>query len=63
MTKSKKEDKMTLKQVPYIYYPLRFQKNTIDIKALIDSGSKVNAIIPAYALKLGLQVRNTNVGT
>ena len=54
---------MTLKQVPYIYYPLRFQKNTIDIKALIDSGSKVNAIIPAYALKLGLQVRNTNVGT
>ncbi len=36
-----------LQRVPYIWYPVRFQESQ-PIKALINSGSKVNAIIPAY---------------
>lgn len=40
-----------------INYLLYFQKNTIEIKALIDFKSKVNALMLVYALKLiGLQV-------
>ena len=52
----------SLDWVPYIYYPLRFQKDTVEVKALIDSGSEVNAITPAYASKLGLWVCQTDVG-
>lgn len=32
------------------------------MRALINSGSKVNAMTPGYALKLGLKTRPTNVG-
>lgn len=52
MTKTSKKDKVVLKRVLYIYYLLYFQKNTIEIKALLDFGNKVNAITPAYILKL-----------
>ena len=55
------EDKpLMLDQVPYIHYPIRFKKN--EVQALINSGSKVNAMTPGYALKLGLKVRPTDVG-
>ena len=53
---------MTLEQVPCIYYPLRFRKDTTGVRALVDSGSEVNAITPVYAAKLGLQVRRTDIG-
>ena len=33
------------------------------MQALIDSGSEVNAVHPAYAAKLGLTFRKTNVGS
>ena len=61
VTETSKEDDMTLKRVPCVHYPLRFQKDTADIGALIDSGSEVNAITPAYASKLGLRICHTNV--
>ena len=32
------------------------------MQALIDSGSEVNAMTPAYASKLGLTIRKTDVG-
>lgn len=32
------------------------------MRALIDSGSEVNAMNPTYATKLGLRVRKTDVG-
>ena len=60
MTETNKE--VTLEQVPYIYYSLSFRKDTIDIRALIDLGSKVNAIVLAYASKLGLKVCPIDVG-
>ena len=53
---------VTLEQVLYIYFPLRFWKNTVDVGALVDSGSEVNVITPTYAAKLGLKVQKTNIG-
>ena len=53
---------LALDRVPCIHYPLRFRKDTAEVKALIDSGSEVNAMTPTYAAKLGLKVRHTDVG-
>ena len=54
--------KVTLERVPYIHYPLRFQKDNSGVRALVDSGSEVNAMTSAYAAKLGLQVQKTDIG-
>ena len=54
------ENVVALDQVPYICYPILFKKN--EVQALIDSGSKVNAMTLGYALKLGLKVRPTDGG-
>ena len=51
---------VVLERVPYICYPVQFQKD--QVQALINSGSKVNAMTPAYALKLGLITRKIDVG-
>ena len=52
---------MTLERVPCVYYLLCFCKNTSDVRALIDSGSKVNAMTSAYISKLSFQAYHTNV--
>ena len=63
MTGASKEDEVLLERVPCIHYPLRFRKDKEnEVRALIDSGSEVNAMTPAYASKLGLRVRQTDVG-
>ena len=49
-------------RVPCIHYPVRFQEDQEQVRALLDSGSKVNAMSPAYAERLGLKTRKTNVG-
>ena len=51
-----------LERIFYIYYPVQFKKDTTEVQALIDSGSKVNTMAPAYAKKLGFRVQKTNVG-
>ena len=51
---------MPLQRVPCVHYPIRFKKK--EVQALIDSGSEVNAMTPAYAAKLGLGVRETDIG-
>ena len=51
-----------LERVPYIHHLLHFQKNLREIRVLIDLSSEVNAMTPAYAAKLGLRVRETNIG-
>ena len=58
----------TFKLVLFIGYPVQFyQKNDKNqdknIRALIDSGSKVNTIYSAYTTKLDLYIRKINVGT
>ena len=42
-----------------IHYPVQFQEE--QIKALFDSGSKVNAINPDYAQRLRLKIQKTNI--
>ena len=48
-------------RVPCIHYPVWFQENQEQVRALLDSGSEVNAMSPAYAKKLGLKTWKTNV--
>ena len=63
MTGASKKDEVILERVPCIHYLLRFRKDKEnEVQALINSGSKVNAMTPAYVLKLGLKVYHTNVG-
>lgn len=47
---NKKAD-VVLKQISYIYYPLYFWKDTAEMRALIDSSSKINTMTLAYAAK------------
>ena len=58
MTDSGKE----VVRVSYIHYPVWFQEGQGQIRVLLNSGSKVNAMSPAYVKKLGLKARKTNVG-
>ena len=52
-----------LQRVPCIHYPVQFQGSQAgEIRALIDSGSEVNAMTPAFAAKLGLSIRPTGIG-
>lgn len=51
---------VALKKVLCIQYLIWFKTN--DIQALLDSGSKVNAITSAFALKLDFQTWHTNIG-
>ena len=53
-------DEEVVVRVPYIHYPVQFQEE--QVRALLDSGSKVNAMNPDYARKLGLKIRRTNIG-
>ena len=61
VTEASKDEEVALARVPYIHYPLRFRKDTNEVQAFINTDNKVNAMAPAYASKLGLQVRRTNV--
>lgn len=47
--------------MPYIYYSIQFQKDQAKIQILIDSGSEINAITPAYMSKLGFIVWATSI--
>ena len=49
-----------LAQVPYIRNPVNIRKKSV--LTLFDSGSKVNAVHPAFAKELGLPIRPTDVG-
>ena len=64
MTEASKEaQKVILDRLPCNHYPLQFRKDKgAIIWVLIDLDSKVNAMTPAYAKHLGLQVRKIDVG-
>ena len=62
VTETSKKEAVSLERVLCIHYPLRFRKDTTDVSALMDSGSEVNAMTPAYASKLYLMVYHTKVG-
>ena len=58
--KSEGEYLENLARVPCICYPINFRKKSVS--ALLDLGSKVNAVHPAFAKELGLPIRLTDVG-
>ena len=47
---------ITLDYILYIYYFIYFQKNSNNVKVLIDACNEVNTITPIYILKLGFLV-------
>lgn len=51
-----------LERVLCIYHLLCFQKDLRKTKALIDLDSKVNVMILAYTVELGLKIRKTDIG-
>ena len=56
-----KEADIALERVLCINYPLSFQKNTADVRGLINSGRKINAMTPTFAAKLGFKVCSTDI--
>lgn len=60
MTNARKKD-VVLNHIPYIHYPLCLRKDKKKMLGLINLRNEVNVITPAYASKLGLKVRPTNV--
>ena len=60
---SKKVPEVVLDWVLCIHHPVQFRKDKEEtIRALINAGSEVNVMTPAYAKKLGLRTRKTDVG-
>ena len=59
---SMENNPLVLDWVPCICYPIWFKKSKVQIRALINSGSEINAMTPEYFLKLGRKIRPTNVG-
>ena len=59
---SNKDNNVALARIPCIHYPLCFQKDTAEVKALLDFASEFNTMTPAYASKVGLQICHNNVG-
>ena len=58
---TQKGKEVILDQIPCIHYQVQFRKDKETIRALIDSGSEVIAMTPAYAKKLGLWTQKTDV--
>ena len=50
-----------LVQVPYIRYPITFWKKSLSVSALLELGSKVNAIYSTFVKKLGFFIRPTDI--
>ena len=56
-----REKNILLAKVLCIYYSIQFRKDPNGIQVLLNSGNEVNAINPAYTLRLSLQVHYTNI--
>lgn len=56
-----KVENQQLKCVLYIQYPIKFKKSNIEVQALMDSGSEINAMTPAYTVVFGLFVYFTDI--
>ena len=51
-----------LQRLSYISYPVQFEESQVwEIRALIDSGSKINAMTPLFAAELDLSIRDTSI--
>lgn len=55
------EETVVLKRVQCIHYLLCFQKDTANVRTLIDLDNKINAMILAFVSKLCFKAYHTNV--
>lgn len=55
------DNSWSLERVPCIYHTLRFQKDLHEIRLLIDWGSEVNIMTPAYGAKLDFEIQKTDI--
>ena len=63
-TSRKAQEVRILDKILCIYYLIQFQRNKgKDILALLNFGSKVNAMTPSYIAQLDIKVQKTNVST
>ena len=51
-----------LQRISSIQYPVQFSSK-LEVQAILESGSKVNAMTSTYAAKLGLVIQKTDVST
>ena len=51
-----------LKKILCIYYLVWFQRGQEQVRALLNSGSEINAMNSAYAKRLGLKTWKTDIG-
>ena len=63
VTKASKEDIVILNYISCICYQIWFKKSKVYVQVLINSSSKVNAMILGYILKLGLKICFINIKT
>lgn len=61
VTIANKKADVALEQVPYINYLFYFQKNTTNVRILINLGNKINAMTQIYTAKLDFKMYYTNV--
>ena len=57
-----KRKEVIIDRVLCIHYRVQFCKDKKTIQTLIDSGTEINAMTPAYAKRLGLRTRRTDFG-
>lgn len=51
-----------LKRILCIFYPICLKKDQVNVQALLNSNSELNAMILAYAARLSFKVQTINVG-
>ena len=56
-----RSEEVMLEKVLCIHYPVWFQEGQKLEKLLLNSGSEVNAMSPAYAKKFDFKTRKTNI--
>lgn len=59
---SKTSKVILLQYISCIWYLVQFREDPKEVKALVKSGSEVNAMTPVYAIKLGFAIGKTNIG-
>ena len=59
---SKTDSSKEVVRVPCIHYSVCFQEAQEQVRALFDSGNKVNAMSPVHAKRLSFKIWKNNVG-
>lgn len=63
ITSLEASDKTALQRLPYIWYPVQFERisQTDKVRSLINSRNEINTMIPAYTAKQGFSIQKTSI--